>query len=95
MTNVNTNIEDKLFYFYGVKPLEKEFANFEKKVCQYLMETHGFTKFEAFQAWQIYKLNVKLMHIANFPIQLVGWSSPPELDFSDNGGISGSENTRK
>jgi hypothetical protein len=63
---VNTNIDDKLFYFYGVKPLEKEFQNFEMKVCAYLMETHGFTKFEAFQAWQLYKLNVKMMHIANF-----------------------------
>lgn len=62
MTNVNTNIDDKLFYFYGVKPLEKEFQNFEKRVCTYLVETHGFTKAEAFIAWQMYKINIKLLH---------------------------------
>lgn len=68
MTNVNTNIDDKLFYFYGVKPLEKEFSNFDKKVCEYLMEKQGFTRVEAFMAWQMYKMNVKLTHIANFPV---------------------------
>lgn len=69
MTNVNTNIDDKLFYFYGVKPLEKEFANFDKKVCDYLMTEQGFTtRQEAFMAWQMYKMNVKLTHIANFPV---------------------------
>jgi hypothetical protein len=68
MTNVNTNIDDRLFYFYGVKPLEKEFANFDKKVCDYLVNTQGFSRQEAFIAWQLYKMNVKLTHIANFPI---------------------------
>jgi hypothetical protein len=79
--SVNTNIEDPLFYFYGVKPLEKEFANFEKKICEYLMNTHGFTKSEAFIAWQMYKINVKLLHMSQptfIPFEGVGFASIPE-----------------
>lgn len=68
MTNVNTNIDDKLFYFFGVKPLEKEFANFDKKVCECIMSALQCNKFEAFMAWQTYKLQMRLMHISNFPI---------------------------
>jgi hypothetical protein len=76
--NVNTNIDDKLFYFYGVKPLEKEIANFDKKVCEYLMNALSCSRVEAFVAWQQYKMNVKLTHIANFPIMIVGNDKPQD-----------------
>jgi hypothetical protein len=46
---------DALFYEYGVKPLEKEFSNYEKKVSE-LMQSKGLTYAEGFLAWQIFKL---------------------------------------
>lgn len=92
--NTNNPVDDKLFYLYGVKPLEKEFANFDKKICDYLMREQGFTKAEAFQAWQLYKINVKLLQLLN-PIMFVNVEKG-EIEFPlGSGSVQLMDNTPK